>query len=171
MKKITITLLSAMIMILMTLPCEERVRFDLSEDPMSHRIEAETVREYIETVAHGVPPEWVGEAFHTDLPCTNPECPDPNKGSETREVAALGHVWGAWSKMTAATVFAGGTNVQYCIRCNAANYASTAAVTPYVSWAKKVSKIPRKSKAAFSVNLANGDYVTKWKSSSKLLLY
>lgn len=86
---------------------------------------------------------------------------------EAVTLAATGHAWGEWIEKSAATVFAGGTKVQYCSRCHAANYAPTAAATPYISWASKVSKVPRKSKVAFSVNLANGDYVKKWKSSKK----
>lgn len=99
--------------------------------------------------------------------CTASDCPDLDGSRETRPIAALEHDWGAWNGAVAATVFAGGLNIQYCNRCGAQNQMATAPESPFAVWAYKVSKVPRKSKVAFSVSLANGDYVTKWKSSKK----
>lgn len=99
--------------------------------------------------------------------CIDPECPDIDGSWETRQIPALGHQWGNWVSTIAATIYGGGVNTQTCNRCGMQNRINTAIVIPYVSWAYKVTKLPRKSKAVFSVNLANGDYVTKWKSSKK----
>ena len=99
--------------------------------------------------------------------CTAFDCPDLEGSRETRQIAPLGHDWGGWTSAIPATIFSGGLNTQYCSRCGVQNQMATAPETPFVAWAYKASKVPRKSKVAFSVSLANGDYVTKWKSSKK----
>ena len=99
--------------------------------------------------------------------CTDLSCPDLESSIETRPVQPLGHDWSEWGVSSAATVFSGGINTQTCSRCGAQNNVATQRLKPYISWASKVKKIPRKSKVAFRVNLAKGDYVKKWKSSKK----
>jgi len=108
------------------------------------------------------------DAGYEERHCTDPECPNPEEANETRSIDALGHDWsGEWYLDTAATVFYQGAEVQLCTRCGTPRTRSTPVLTPYVRWAHKVSKLPRKSSETFRVDLANGDAVTKWKSSKK----
>lgn len=87
--------------------------------------------------------------------------------TEQRSTPALGHVWSGWNVAAAATIFSDGYQQQTCTRCGAINTSAVTKLTPFVSWADKVSKLPLKQKHTFVLNLANGDYVTKWKSSKK----
>ena len=99
--------------------------------------------------------------------CIDPLCPDVDSSRETRTIPAPGHEWGAWTGTVSATIYTGGINTRICNNCGAHEQASTSRVTPFIAWAYKAGKVPRKSKVTFKVALANGDRVIKWKSSKK----
>lgn len=174
MKKVLTTMLTVILMMMLALPVYAEELAPAGEENLTiTESEATTQGGAADTHVHKMS-NWVVSSQPTcatdgseERHCTDPACPDANKASETRSIPALGHIWGPWTGAVAATVFSGGVNTQTCSRCGAQNQEPTASLTPFVSWAHKVSKLPRKSKETFSVNLANGDYVTKWKSSKK----